>query len=42
MLLGFYSSCKTMVERMTLRHIHRRKARRAREAELRLLAMPSR
>lgn len=41
MLLGFVSSCKTMVERMTLRHLHRRKARRAREAELRVLAMPS-
>jgi hypothetical protein len=42
MLFGFVSSCKTMVERMTLRHIHRRKARRGREAELRLLALPSR
>jgi hypothetical protein len=42
MLFGFVSSCKTMVERMTLRHIHRRKARRAREAELRLLASPLR
>ena len=41
MLLGFCSSCKTMVERMTLRHIHRRKARRAREAELRWPALPA-
>jgi hypothetical protein len=41
MVLGFCSSCKTMVERMTLRHIHRRKARGAREAELRLAALPS-
>jgi len=39
MLLGFCSSCKTAVERMTLRHLHRRKARRAREAELRLAAL---
>jgi len=39
MLLGFCSSCKTAVERMTLRHLHRRKARRAREAELRVAAL---
>jgi hypothetical protein len=38
MLLGFVSSCKTMAERMTWRHIHRRKARRARNAEIRALA----
>jgi hypothetical protein len=31
-----------MVERMTLRRIHRRKARRAREAELRFAGTPSR
>ena len=42
MLLGFCSSCKTMAERMTQRHLHRRKARRLREAELRLAALPSR
>ncbi len=42
MLFGFVSSCKTMVERMTLRHIHRRKARRARQAELRMLMLPAR
>jgi len=38
-LLGFVSSCKTVVERMTLRHLHRRKARRLREAQVRALAM---
>ena len=42
MLFGFCSSCKTMAERMTMRHIHRRKARRLREAELRLAAQPRR
>jgi len=41
-LLGFVSSLKAMVERMTLRHLHRRKARRARLAELRILATPAR
>jgi len=40
MLFGFLSSCKTMAERMTLRHLHRRKLRRAREAQLRILALP--
>ena len=40
MLLGFVSSCKTMVERMTLRHLHRRKARRLRELEVRALGLP--
>jgi len=38
MLLGFCSSCKTAVERMTLRYLRWRKARRLRDAELRLLA----
>lgn len=41
MLFGFVSSCKAAVERMTLRHIRRRKARRARTAELPALALPS-
>jgi hypothetical protein len=39
MLLGFVSSCKTMVERMTLRHLHRSKARRLRDAEVHARAM---
>ncbi len=38
-LFGFVSSLKAAVERMTLRHLHRRKARRAREAEQRALAL---
>jgi hypothetical protein len=37
MVLGFASSCKAAVERMTLRYIRWRKARRVRQAELRLL-----
>ncbi len=41
MLLAFCASCKTMVERMTLRHLYRRKARRLRAAELRLAALPA-
>jgi hypothetical protein len=35
-LLGFCASCKAAVERMTQRHILRRKARRLREIKLRL------
>jgi hypothetical protein len=42
MLLGFASSCKAAVERMTLRYIRWRKARRMRDAELRLLAVSAR
>jgi hypothetical protein len=42
MLLGFVSSCKTAVERFTLRHIQRRKLRDARKAELRYLTVPLR
>jgi len=42
MLFGFVSSCKSMVERMTQRHVRRRKARRAREAELRFVGLSSR
>lgn len=40
-LLGFCASCKTAVERMTQRAIFRRKARRRRNAELRMLAIPA-
>jgi hypothetical protein len=40
-LFGFCSSCKAAVERMTLRHLQRRKLRLAR-AELAALAMPAR
>jgi hypothetical protein len=39
MLFGFVSSCKAAAERMTLRYLQRRKARRLRE--LRALALPS-
>lgn len=39
MLLGFFSSCKTAVERLTLRRIHRRKLRDARKADLRYLTI---
>ena len=42
MLLGFVSSCKTAVERFTLHHIHRRKLRQARSAEMRYLTVPLR
>jgi hypothetical protein len=42
MLLGFASSCKAAVERTTLRYVRWRKARRVRQAELRLLAVPTR
>jgi hypothetical protein len=42
MLFGLVSSLKSAVERMTLRHIHRRKARRARELELRFAGVRSR
>jgi hypothetical protein len=42
MLFGLVSSFKGMVERLTLRHIHRRKARRARQAELRALQVSTR
>ena len=44
MLFGFCSSLKAMAERMTWRRIHRRKARRLREAErqLALLSTPLR
>jgi len=41
MLFGFVSSCKAMVERVTLRHLARRKVRRARAAERRASAMPA-
>jgi len=41
-LFGFASSCKAAVERMTQRHLLRRKAQRLREAQLRVLAVPSR
>jgi hypothetical protein len=41
MLLGFCSSCKAAAERMTLRYIRWRKARRLRVAELRLRALPA-
>jgi hypothetical protein len=39
MALGFASACKGAAERMTLRHIRWRKARRVRQAELQLLAI---
>jgi hypothetical protein len=42
MLLGFASSCKAATERMTLRYIRWRKARRMRDAELRLPAVSAR
>jgi hypothetical protein len=42
MLLGFASSCKAAAERMTLRYIRWRKARRVRQAELQLLAITAR
>lgn len=42
MLLGFAASCKAAVERMTLRYIRWRNARRVRKAELQLLAITSR
>jgi hypothetical protein len=38
-LFGFASSCKAAAERATLRYIRWRKARRVRQAELRLLAV---
>ena len=41
-LFGFCASCKTAVERMTQRVLLRNKARRLREAELRMLALPVR
>lgn len=41
-LIGFCSSCKTAVERMTQRHIIRLKLRRARDAERRALAFAAR
>ncbi len=41
-LFGFCASCKTAVERMTQRALLRRKARRLREMELRVLALPAR
>ncbi len=37
MLLGFVCSCKTAVERLTLRHIHRRKVREFRKAQAQYL-----
>jgi hypothetical protein len=40
-VFGFCASCKAAVERMTQRHILRKKLRRASEAELRMLAVPS-
>jgi len=42
MLFGFASSCKTAAERMTLRYLRWREARRLRAAELCALALPSR
>jgi hypothetical protein len=39
MLLGFASSCKAAAERVTLRYVRWRKARRVRQAELQLLAI---
>jgi hypothetical protein len=39
MLLGFAVSCKAAAERATLRYVRWRKARRVRQAELRLLAI---
>ena len=41
MLLGFASSCKAAVERATLRYLHWRRARRVRQAEMRLLGTSS-
>ena len=41
-LVGFCASCKTAVERMTQRVLLRNKARRLREAELRVLAIRAR
>ena len=41
MLLGFASSCKAATERMTLRYVRWRKARRMRDAELHLLTARS-
>jgi hypothetical protein len=41
MLLGFVFSLKAAAERMTLRYLRWRKARRVRQAELRLLAATS-
>jgi hypothetical protein len=38
-LFGFVSSCKAATERVTLRYIRWRKARRVKQAELRLLAV---
>jgi len=38
-LFGFVSSCKAAVERLTQRHLDRRRAHRLREAERRVLAM---
>lgn len=37
MILGFVCSCKTAVERLTLRHIHRRKARAFRKVQAQYL-----
>jgi hypothetical protein len=42
MLFGFASSCKAAVERMTLRYIRWRKARRVRQRELQSLAVTAR
>jgi hypothetical protein len=41
-LIGFCASCKTAAERMTQRILLRNKARRLREVELRILALPAR
>jgi hypothetical protein len=41
-IFGFCASCKTGVERMTERVLLRNKARRLREAELQMLALPAR
>ena len=42
MLLGFASSCKAAIERMTLRYVRWRKARRVWQAELPMLAITAR
>jgi hypothetical protein len=42
MLFGFVSSMKSAVERMTQRHLCRRKLRRARAAERRMAGLPAR
>jgi hypothetical protein len=41
-LVGFAASCKAAAERMTQRHLDRRRRQRLREAQFRILAVPSR